>query len=71
MSNRDLVKGSVEHEAFSQMKEANGLQFSTKTEVLPLNNWKSAESIGVVGNKRENRHHFEVLVSYEYSQGVK
>ena len=59
---------AVEHEAFSQMKEANCLQFSTKTEVLPSNNWKLAESFGVVGNKQENRHHFEVLVSYKYSQ---
>jgi len=31
---------AAKHEAFSQMKEANGLQLSFKTEVLPSNNLK-------------------------------
>ena len=34
---------------------------------LPSSNWKSAKSVGVVGNKQENWNHFEVLVSYQYS----
>jgi len=29
--------------------------------------WKSAESVGAIGNKWENRYCFEVLVSYVYS----
>ena len=32
-------------EAFSQTQQANGLQLSLKTEVLPSNNLKSAESV--------------------------
>ena len=67
MSDRDLVKDCQARSFFFQMKEANCFQFSTKTEVLPLNNCKLAEFLGVVGNNQENQHHFEVLVSYEYS----
>ena len=57
---------AVKHEAFSQTTEANSLQFPLKTEVVPSNR-KSAESVGAVGNKWENRHRFEALVSYVYS----
>jgi len=31
---------AAKHKAFSQAKEANGLQFSLTKEVLPLNNFK-------------------------------
>ena len=33
---RDFWPRAAKHEAFSQTKEANDLQFSLKTEVLPL-----------------------------------
>ena len=29
--------------------------------------WKAAKSVGAVGNRRENRHRFKVLVSYKCS----
>jgi len=35
---RDFWPRGAKHEAFSQAKEANYLQFSLKTEVLPLDN---------------------------------
>ena len=35
---RDFWPRAAKHEAFSQTKEANDLQFSLQTEVLPLDN---------------------------------
>ena len=35
---RDFWPRAAKHEAFSQTKEVNNLQFSLKTEVLPLDN---------------------------------
>ena len=59
---------AAKHKAFSQTKEANGFQFSLKTEVLPSKIiWKLAESVRAVVNKWEKGHHFEVLVRYDYS----
>ena len=54
-------------QAFSQTKGANGLQFSLKAEVLT---WKSVEKVKAAGDQRENWHHFEVLVSYEYHHAL-
>ena len=56
---------AAKHEAFSSTRWTNGLQFSHKIGVPPLNNLESTKYVKAVYAKRENQRHFELLVSCE------
>jgi len=64
---RDLAKGLSNMKLFLKRRKQTVSSFHLKQKYYLQITWKSAESVGTIGNRWENRHRFEVLVSYVYS----